>query len=287
MQKSIFLSAVLPIVLFVGALIVYASASVVQPGNKGVQITFGKVNKNTLAEGLHFINPLSIVKQVSIRQATAEMKNASALSSDLQTVSFNIKVLYRIPDSSVVEILTRYAGDPFASLIVPRVQEALKEAAAALRAEDIARTRNKVKDDVLASVREKMNLERLKPEGAEPGVEKAKPTTERTRILEIVDLVIEDIKLSAELERAIEAKMVQEQEAERARFVKNQAEIEAETAEIRARGEARALEIRGNALKQNPQVLQMNLIEKWNGVSPLVVGGGTQGPSFILPLERN
>jgi len=262
-NKSIFLSAVLPIALFVGVLVVYASASVVQPGNKGVQITFGKVNEKTLDEGLHFINPVSIVKQVSIRQATAEMRHTNALSSDLQNVRFDIKVLYRIPDTSVVEIFTRYAGDPFTSLVSPRVQEAIKEAASSLRAEDIAMSRHKVKERALEEAQKKVGAR-----------------------LVIADLVIEDIKLSAELEKAIETKMVQEQEAARAKFVQDQARIEAETAEIRARGEAKALEIRGNALKQNPQVLQMNLIEKWNGVSPLVVGSNTQGPSFILPLER-
>jgi len=263
-NKSIFLSAVLPIALFLVVLLVYASASVVQPGNRGVQITFGKVNPNTLEEGLHFINPFSIVKQISIRQATAELRQTNALSSDLQNIRIDVKILHRIPEASVVEIFTRFAGDPFVSLISPRVQEAVKEAASMLSAEQIAKSREEVKQRAMELAKAKIGS-----------------------LLFLEDLVIEDIKLSAELERAIEAKMVQEQEAARAQFVQRQAETEAQTAVIRAKGEADALKIRGDALKQNPQVLQMNLIEKWNGVSPLVVGGGAQGPAFILPLERH
>jgi prohibitin 2 len=262
-NKSILLSAVLPIALFLGAILVYASASVIQPGNRGVQVTFGQVNPAILDEGLHFINPLSIVKQISVRQKTDVIPQASAFSSDLQNIKITVKILHKIPEASVVRMFTNYAGDPFDSLISPRVQEALKEATAMLSAERIAKAREEVKQRALSLSKEKIG-----------------------EILVVEDLVIEDIGLSPELQKAIEAKMVQEQEAARAQFVQRQAETEAQTAVIRAKGEADALKIRGDALKQNPQVLQMNLIEKWNGISPLVVGSGAQGTSFILPLEK-
>jgi len=263
-NKSIFLSAVLPIALFLSVLLVYASASVVEPGNRGVQVTFGEVNPTTLDEGLHFINPFSTVKQISVRQKTDVISRASAFSSDLQNIKITVKILHKIPEASVVRMFTNYAGDPFDSLIYPRVQEAVKEATVMLSAEQIAKAREEVKQRALGLLREKVG-----------------------GILVIEDLVIEDIDLSTELQKAIEAKMVQEQEAARAQFVQRQAETEAQTAVIRAKGEADALKIRGDALKQNPQVLQMNLIEKWNGVSPLVVGGNAQGASFILPLEKH
>ncbi|MCL2011802.1 MAG: prohibitin family protein [Cystobacterineae bacterium] len=262
-NKSIFISAVVPIALFVGAILVYASASVVQPGNRGVQVTFGEVNANTLEEGLHFINPVSVVKQVSIRQKT-DVIRASSFSSDLQNINVTVKILHKIPESSVVRIFTNYAGDPFESLIAPRVQEAVKESTAMLSAEQIAKSREEVKQRSLELSRKKIG-----------------------ELLMVEDLVIEDIVLTPELQKAIEAKMVQEQEAGRAHFFQRQAETEAQTAVIRAKGDADALKIRGDALKQNPQVLQMNLIEKWNGVSPLVIGAGSQGASFILPLDKN
>ena len=90
--------------------------------------------------------------------------------------------------------------------------------------------------------------------------------------------------LSKELEKAIEEKMVQEQEAAKSKFLKDKARIEAETAEIRAAGEAKAIEIRGEAIRKNPGIIDLQLIEKWNGVSPLVVGQ-TAG-NFVLPLQN-
>ena len=76
-------------------------------------------------------------------------------------------------------------------------------------------------------------------------------------------------------------------EAAKAKFVQQKAEIEASTAIIKAKGEAEAIRIRGKALEQNPQLIQLQLVEKWNGIAPLVVapgGGNGGGANIILPL---
>lgn len=93
-----------------------------------------------------------------------------------------------------------------------------------------------------------------------------------------------NVSLSGELEAAIEAKMVQEQEAAKAKFVQQKAEIEANTAIIRAKGEAEAIRVRGRALQDNPGLVQLQIVEKWNGVSPLVVGSGS-GANVLLPID--
>jgi len=52
--------------------------------------------------------------------------------------------------------------------------------------------------------------------------------------------------------------MVQEQEAARARFSQQQAEVEANTAVIKARGEAESINLRGKALRENPACWSCN-----------------------------
>jgi prohibitin 2 len=86
------------------------------------------------------------------------------------------------------------------------------------------------------------------------------------------DLVIEDISLSKELGHAIEAKMVQEQEASKSKFLQQRAQIEADTAVIQAKGEAESIRIRGEALRNNPAAMELRVVDKWDGVMPLVVG---------------
>ena len=187
---------------------------------------------------------------------------AECYSSDLQQVKMEVHVLYRVPERSVVKIFQQYAGEPFDNLIAPRVQEALKEVAATRSAEQIVKQREEIKSRALELARRKIG----------------------TDFLEVADLVIYNLALSPELETAIEMKMVQEQEAEKAKFTQLKARIEADTAIIRAKGEAEAIQVRGTALKANPDFIKLQILQSWNGRSPLVVGGSTG--NILMSLEE-
>jgi prohibitin 2 len=80
--------------------------------------------------------------------------------------------------------------------------------------------------------------------------------------------------------------MVAEQQAAQARFTQVQTQVEAETAVIKARGEAEAITVRGDALKLNPAFLRLQIVERWNGKSPLVVPAdpANAGAGLLLPL---
>ena len=103
-------------------------------------------------------------------------------------------------------------------------------------------------------------------------------------LLVIEDVTVENIMLSGMLENAIESKMVQEQEAARARFTKQQAQTEANTVVIKARGEAESINLRGKALQENPSIIDLQIVERWDGITPLVVGPSANGSSMILPI---
>lgn len=253
------------IVVIVLVLAAAQSTYVVQPGFRGVEVTLGKVNPEFKPEGFGTKAPfVSHIVSVPVRQITRALPSET-YSADLQQVTINLRVLYRIPEASVVRIYKEYAGDPFDSLIAPRVQEALKEVTALQSAEQIVKKREEIKSRSLASAREKIG-----------------------GLLLIEDLVIEDIVLSKELEAAIESKMVQEQEAAKARFTQQKAQIEADTAIIRAKGEAEAIRIRAEAIRDNPGLIQLQIVEKWDGKAPLVVGGSAEGgagaANILLPL---
>jgi prohibitin 2 len=255
-------------VIIILVLVVAASQAtyVIEPGTRGVLITLGKVSPAPLVEGFGTKSPfISHVQPVLIRQQTRDLP-AECYSSDLQQVNIQLRVLFRIPEASVVKIYQDYAGDPFDSLVAPRVQEALKEVTAMQSAEQIVKKREEIKTHALASTREKLN-----------------------NLLVIEDIVLENITLSKELETAIESKMVQEQEAAKARFTQQKSQIEADTAIIKARGEAEAIRIRGEALRDTPGLIQLQIVEKWDGRAPLVIGGSAggenAGTNFILPLN--
>lgn len=251
------------VVILIVALV--QSSYVVEPGNAGVLVTLGKVDETPRPPGFGLKQPfVTHLINIPTRQLTRTLP-AECYSSDLQQVTVQLRVLYRIPEASAVTIYKDYAGDPFDSLIAPRIQEALKEVTALQSAEQIVKQRETIKTRALDSGRSKIGQ----------------------KLLVIEDLVIENISLSRELENAIESKMVQEQEAAKARFIQQKAQIEADTAIIRAKGEAEAIRIRGDAIRANPGLVQLQIVEKWDGRAPLVVGGSGNGEAgnFILPLS--
>ena len=234
---------------------------VVEPGYRGVQVTLGTVSPIAKAEGFGFKAPfITQILPMSIRQQTAKF-DADCYSSDLQQVKIAVRVLYRVPEAKVVTIFRDYQGDPFESLIDPRVAEAVKELTALRTAEVIVQKREEIKAGSLAAAREKI-----------------------AGLLIIEDIVLEDISLTGQLEKAIEAKMVQEQEAARSRFAQQQAQVEASTVVIKARGEAESINLRGKALRENPSVIDLQIVEQWDGITPLVVGSGAEGANMLLPL---
>jgi prohibitin 2 len=251
------------VLLFVVVALSSSTTYVVQPGTRGIKVTLGKAEDRFLPEGFGFKAPfISSVVPVNVRQQTQTVR-AECFSSDLQQVIADLRVLYRVPEQSVVQIYKQFAGDPFDSLIAPRVQEAIKEVTASQTAEQIVKNREDIKQKTLASARQKIR-----------------------DILWVEDIVIRNIDLSAELERAIEAKMVAEQQAAQARFSQVQVQVEADTAVIRAKGEAEAIKVRGEALKLNPAFLRLQIVERWNGKSPLVVPAdvNSTGAALLLPL---
>jgi prohibitin 2 len=251
-----------------GALLIFvliAAASsmtyTVQPGYRGVLVTLGTVSPQPKPEGFGLKLPfVTTVEPRTIRQQKETFK-ASCYSADLQQVEINLSVLYKVPPGSVVRLFREYQGDVFNALIEPRVAEAVKEATALRTAEQIVQKREEVKTRTLEIARTKV-----------------------TELLLLEDIVLEDITLTRELESAIESKMVQEQEAARARFRQQQAQIEANTMIIKARGEAESINLRGKALRENPSFIELQIVERWDGITPVVVGPHASGANMILPV---
>ena len=248
---------------FVAIVFLFSATYIVKPGTVGVLVTMGDVAERFSPPGFGWKKPfIASVHDVNVRAQSRPMV-ADCFSSDLQHLTTTVSVIFRIPEKQAVTIFKDYSGDPFEALINSRVQEALKEATATMSAEHIAKNREVVKKQTLEASRKKVG-----------------------DLLEIIDINLVNIGLSPQLTSAIEAKMVQEQEVAKAQFIKQRAQTEAETAAIKAQGEANAIQIRGDALTKNPRALEMQLLEKWDGRAPLVIGQAGTGTQFILPLTR-
>jgi len=247
------------IILIITAILLMNSFYVVNPGLAGVKITLGTVDPAPLPSGTGLRTPfVTRIVEVPVKVQTLKFPT-QCFSSDLQTVTATITVNYQFPLDQIVKLYVDYGGSVENSILKPRTQEAIKEVTAQRTAEKIVKEREQVKRAALDLLREKLG-----------------------KIVTIDDLVLEDISLSSELEKAIEQKMVSEQKAAQARFTQDQTRIEAETAIIKAEGEAKSIKVIADALSQNPKILELRAVDKWNGVAPTTVVTG--GANTVLPL---
>ncbi len=107
-------------------------------------------------------------------------------------------------------------------------------------------------------------------------------------ILDQIDL--REVYYNPEYETAINAKKLAEQEVMRLVEVTKQKEEQLKQAEIekniaiqKAEGEAKALQIKGNSLSQNPKIIQLEWINKWDGKLPTYMMGDGQGVILSIP----
>lgn len=291
---------------------------VIPPGHEGVSVTLGKADERSRDSGLHLKVPfVEDIYKIPVKQLTVPGK-AECFSSDLQTVIISFSALYKIPRSQVVDLFVNYRGDKaYEQLMYPRIQDALKQVAAMYRAEDLVKSRADVKSKALAIVRKTLRLKngysvddvmalqkqiipleaQLKSFAADAPERKgitdqllalSKKEGEMLNsdpLLNLVDLPINNIDLTQELEHAIEQKQIKEQEALAKKYELDKAKRDAEITVVNAQAEAKAVQIKGQALRSSPEVIELEIAKRWDGKSPATVVVGKGGANTLLPLR--
>lgn len=140
------------------AIIIIASAVVIVPaGTTGVVLTFGKVSNNVMQEGLHFKIPfVQSVVNVSNKIQKQEIA-AQAVSKDLQSVSSNIAVNYRVGLQSSASIYQNIGLDYQNVVLLPAVQESMKSVSAKYTAEELITKRTEVSEEIKETLESKIS----------------------------------------------------------------------------------------------------------------------------------
>lgn len=263
--------AVVLIFLYLAA----SSFVVVDAGYVGVVKRLGAVQPEFLPEGFHFKAPfVDVVQKFDVRLSKAE-SDAGASSKDLQVVRTKIAVQYSM-NAALMPITLQRIGTRLVvekTLIDPAIMESVKAITALYTAEQLITKRDEVKDRIQAQIDSFLN-ETLREK-------------ELMGSLTIANIAITDFDFSAEFNRAIEEKVRAEQEALKAKNEKLKRVTQAEAAaaektlaadamayeiEVQSKARADAIEREAKALKDNPQLIQLRIAEKWNGVLPRFTG---------------
>ena len=118
-----------------------SSFTVVGAGHTGVVSTFGQVSENVLQEGFHFKAPWQKVTKMDNRIVKLEV-STEAFSSDLQTVSVNLAVNYRVDTTKSYSIVKNVGTNYEDVLMTPAVNEVMKSIMASYTAEQSITNRN-------------------------------------------------------------------------------------------------------------------------------------------------
>lgn len=249
-------------VMIVGGLL-WSMVTIVPAGHSAVLMRFGAV-QGQLDEGMHFIMPgINTTDMLEVRTQKEE-STGTAASRDLQVVTTTVALNFKVDRSSVGKLYQNVGKEYKARIIDPAVQESIKTVTAKYTAEDLIRSRPQVKNEVEDEITERLAVYGL--------------------LVEPNGVSITNFDFSPEFNKAIEAKQVAQQEAEKQKYILQRAEMEQQTAIAKAKGESEAARLNAEALKVQggELVVAREWIEKWDGKLPQVGGGSGQ---YILDLK--
>lgn len=149
-NKSLF-RVIIPAVIGLIIVIVLITASVktIEAGHRGVLLHFGAVDTAiSLEEGLHFVVPFrDQVIPIEVRTQKVVVSSTSA-SKDLQEVSTEVALNFHIRPEAA-QLLYRQLGFDFDNrVILPAIQESVKQVTARFNAEELITKRETVKNQI-------------------------------------------------------------------------------------------------------------------------------------------
>ncbi len=231
--------------------ITFRPFAIVNAGERGVIMKFGKVQNQVLDEGIHPILPIvTSVKRLSVRVQQNTFQSDAA-SKDLQKITTELAVNWHIDPIGANKVFQQVGDEQqiITGIITPAVSEVLKAATSKKTAEEIITLRTQLKEEIDTNLKKRL----------------------ATYGLIVDDVSLVNFAFSPEFSKAIEAKQIAEQEAKQAEFSAKKATQEAQAEINRAKGQAEAQRLQRQTL--TPPLLQQQAIDKWDGHFPTVMGG--------------
>lgn len=246
-----------------------------------VQSFSGTIGDHYKSHGLVFVAPWNHVKteDIALQKETFEFGNGnSAVSKDQQPITATIVVNYQVDPNDVIA-LWKNVGPAWKSVLLDgRVPQDFKETTAQFTSPEITLNRPRLRT---------MTLERLRRELCPPNGEFC---------VHIEDVFVQNVGYSQAYTQAIEDKQVQVQRAQQAQAKVAQAKAEADqavaTAEgakrasiARAEGDAKSIELKGKALRNNPEVVRYEAIQKLAAQAKVIFCTTNNCPSILGSLD--
>ncbi|MCQ2300807.1 MAG: hypothetical protein MJZ81_11870 [Bacteroidales bacterium] len=248
----------------------------VDTGEAGFLTRWGEIiSREPLSEGLHFYEPFGTdLITYNIKNQMSVVKT-EVFTRDLQAMKLEMTVTYCLDRTKIIDLHSKTGKDFAKILIAPTVLNSAKDVLGKMEAGEIVEKRECATKAIFDTIQQV-----LMPHGI------------------IVSLVnITDIDYSDAYEKAVEAKQVAQQEAQReknetlkikerseqeivraeaeAKIKQLTAEAEAKAILVKAEAEAKAIDLKNKSLAASPAIIQYTLAQQWDGKLPVqMLGGG-------------
>lgn len=249
--KTTLINIFLAIVAFAVFAFAWSCFKVVDTGHRGVKTRFGKVDSESLAEGLYFINPVTTALiEIDVREKKMENKS-TAYTKDVQQVDVLYTLNYH-PDPTQVHVILEKIGVDWAEKLIPQVVLGkIKEVVGHYEAVQLVSNRQEATKAILDRITQDLNDKKLTIRGFE----------------------LTNLDFNDQFEHAVESKVVAIQQAEEAKNKTVKVKEEADQKIISAKAEAESMRIRTSALSQNKGLVDYEAVQKWDGKLPEMMTG--------------
>ena len=126
----------LPPLIILGLVLLVSMFTIVPAGHVGVQVLFGKVYPEVLPEGLHLINPLVSVKNISTR--TQEIfEHAESPSKEGLNVVLEASLLYHVNPENAARLYQQIGPNYDQIVLTPQFRSAIRGVTVQHEAKDL------------------------------------------------------------------------------------------------------------------------------------------------------
>ena len=196
---------------------------VIEDGEVGVQKSFGTISDEPVGPGVVIQFPVArTVTPWNIKLQEVK-ESASMPSSEGLIIGLDTSLLFRVKAEMAPQIRKTIGRNYMSVLVVPYMRNAVRDVVSGYQVKDIytAKGRKEIAEKILIFLRKT-----LEPEG-----------------IEIVDVLLRDVKLPQRFRESIELKLTAEQRVQQKQFELEQARKDAEIEVARAEGAAKAQKI--------------------------------------------
>jgi regulator of protease activity HflC (stomatin/prohibitin superfamily) len=177
---------------------------------------------------------------------------AASATKDQQSVNLKVNTQYRIDVTKMQEIFRQFKDQDTLNktIVPPLIQEAVKASTTQFSAAELLEKRDMLKTKIEEALSKRFDEYNLK----------------------VVAVNVENIDFSEQFDKAIEQKVIAEQEVEKKKQELEKEKLQSQIELTKAQAEAEAVKVKGQAIKDNPGVLELEKIKKWDGKLPQVQG---------------